>query len=93
MIEYKICIHSSAKSTECFESPCANGQIYTSSCTDYSQVNVSLNVKGDEIENGTHVTMFCLNRHCRSYTNTLSITISKLIFAKMHYYIPVSTET
>ena len=72
VVDYKICIHS-GKSNDCFNTPCGNGHIYTSLCSDspHSDGRVSLEV--DAANNGTVVSIFCARTDCKGFFSNVML--------------------
>ena len=58
-VNYKICIHLGvSNTTNCYQDPCGDRQIYTTQCNGTTQTKVSLNVS-EGAENGTVVSILC----------------------------------
>ena len=58
-VNYKICIHLGvSNTTNCYQDPCGDRQIYTTRCNGTTQTKVSLDVD-EGTENGTVISIFC----------------------------------
>ena len=91
VVDYKICIHS-GESNDCFVTPCGNGHIYTSLCSDspHSDGRVSLEV--NSAKNGTVVSIFCPRTDCKGvFSNVMlfNIGICKFLLC-MEYAVYIS---
>ena len=72
-IDYKICVRSPQGSNECFETPCGNGKIYTSLCSENYQVGTAVSLEVSEAENGTIVSIFCQSNDCRGKPSNVMV--------------------
>jgi hypothetical protein len=78
-IDYKICVRSPQGSNECFETPCGNGKIYTSLCSENYQVGTAVSLEVSEAENGTIVSIFCQSNDCRGKPSNVMVFNIRLL--------------
>ncbi|CAI8013376.1 hypothetical protein GBAR_LOCUS8492 [Geodia barretti] len=81
-IDYKICILSPQGSNECFETPCGNGKIYTSLCSENYQNGTVVSLEVSEAENGTIISIFCQSNDCRGKPSNVMVFNTEVLMSE-----------
>ena len=73
VVDYKICTHTPGGSNDCFDTPCGNGLIYTSLCSDNYQVDTPVSLEVSGAVNGTIVSVFCQSNDCQGKPSNVMV--------------------